>query len=192
MKNLIKIIGAGIACLSLCFTSVSASTYQYVTSEDGVNIRLTASLGDNIIKTVGYRERLTVLEKGKEWSKILCANGSVCYVSSKYLSDIQPSEKKKQGNLIGYFTISHYCPCSICNEGFTGTSLGVPLTPYYTIATDSRVIPLGTKVIIDGHTYLAADRGGAIKGNRIDLCVASHSEAYDKGMRYNVPVYLAN
>ena len=99
-------------------------------------------------------------------------------------------ESQKQVNL-GTFRISHYCPCSICNGAYTGkpTALGTTLTPYRTIAVDPRVIPLGSHVIINGHEYIAEDTGGAIKGQRIDLCVATHSEAKAKGVIYT-DVYL--
>lgn len=64
------------------------------------------------------------------------------------------------------------------------------------VAVDPRVIPLGTKVYVetaDGRfiygTAIAADTGGAIKGNKIDICVASHEEAYRFGRRI-VNVYI--
>ena len=99
-------------------------------------------------------------------------------------------EAQKQVN-IGTFRISHYCPCEICNGAYTEkpTALGTTLTPYRTIAVDPRVIPLGSHVIINGQEYIAEDTGGAIKGQRIDLCVATHSEATAKGVIYT-DVYL--
>lgn len=52
-----------------------------------------------------------------------------------------------------------------------------------TIAVDPSVIPYGTEVVIDGHTYIAEDCGGAIKGNRIDIAVETHEQALQMGLR---------
>jgi 3D (Asp-Asp-Asp) domain-containing protein len=58
------------------------------------------------------------------------------------------------------------------------------------IAVDPRIIPLGTRVYVDGYGYaLAADTGGAIKGNKIDVCFETHDEALRWGMR-NTKVYV--
>lgn len=52
-------------------------------------------------------------------------------------------------------------------------------------AVDPRVIPLGTKLYVEGYGYcIAADTGGAIKGNKIDLCYDTYSEAIRFGRRY--------
>lgn len=103
----------------------------------------------------------------------------------------QPQTGKR---LIGYFTVSHYtidsCGKSPNDPAYGITASGTYATPGRTIATDKNVIPMGTKVIIDGHSYIAEDTGGAIKGNKIDLCVSTIAEAYQKGVRYNVPVYI--
>lgn len=76
-----------------------------------------------------------------------------------------------------------YCPCSKCcgkwANGVTATGLKAG---YGVAAVDPKVIPLGTKLYVEGYGYcIAADTGGAIKGNRIDLCYNSHSAALASG-----------
>ena len=73
-------------------------------------------------------------------------------------------------------------------EGGTGvTYTGVDLRANpdsKVIAVDPTVIPLGTKVYVEGYGYAtAADIGGAIKGNKIDVFIPSQSEAEDWGMK---------
>ncbi|MCD8089744.1 MAG: G5 domain-containing protein [Clostridiales bacterium] len=61
---------------------------------------------------------------------------------------------------------------------------------YGVVAVDPRVIPLGTRLYVEGYGYcIAADTGSAIKGNKIDLCFNSYSEAVNYGRR-NVTVYI--
>jgi uncharacterized protein YabE (DUF348 family) len=61
---------------------------------------------------------------------------------------------------------------------------------YSTIAVDPSVIPLGTKVYVEGYGYaIAQDTGGAIKGNIIDLYFNSMSEVNAWGVKY-VNVYI--
>jgi len=58
------------------------------------------------------------------------------------------------------------------------------------VAVDPKVIPLGTKLYIPGYgEALAADTGGWIKGNRIDLAFESLEECYRYGRR-KIKVYL--
>ena len=56
--------------------------------------------------------------------------------------------------------------------------------PWYTVAVDPNVIPLGSKVYINGREYLADDIGGAIKGNKLDIAVNSREEAFAYGRRW--------
>jgi uncharacterized protein YabE (DUF348 family) len=61
---------------------------------------------------------------------------------------------------------------------------------YGLVAVDPRVIRLGTKLYIEGYGKAeAADIGGAIKGDKIDLCYETHEEAVLYG-RKKVKVYI--
>jgi N-acetylmuramoyl-L-alanine amidase len=52
------------------------------------------------------------------------------------------------------------------------------------IAVDPDVIPLGSKVYIEGYGYARAeDTGGAIKGNRIDIYMQHKEDALNYGVR---------
>jgi len=58
------------------------------------------------------------------------------------------------------------------------------------VAVDPAVIPLGSRLYIPGYGMaLAADTGGAIVGNRIDLCMESRRAAMSFGRR-QVKVYI--
>lgn len=86
---------------------------------------------------------------------------------------------------LGEYKLTAYCACKKCCGKTDGiTASGVKATEGITIAADTTVLPFGTEVIIDGHTYIVQDRGGAIKGNRIDVYFDDHSEALDFGVQY--------
>jgi 3D (Asp-Asp-Asp) domain-containing protein len=69
------------------------------------------------------------------------------------------------------------------------TAMGL-VAQHGVVAVDPGVIPLGTRLYIPGYgEAIAADTGGAIYGNRIDLCMNSYGEAMNFGRRY-VTVYV--
>lgn len=91
-------------------------------------------------------------------------------------------------------TVTHYdCCVECCGKDDGITASGVLATPGVTVAVDPSVIPLGSDVLVDYgdgeiHYYRADDTGGAVKGNHIDLCVATHEEALQLG-RQTATVY---
>lgn len=82
---------------------------------------------------------------------------------------------------------SAYAPGHGCGtRTATGAKAGFGI-----VAVDPKVIPLGTKLYVPGYGYAtAADTGGAIKGNRIDLCFDTVAEARAWGTRSVVVIIL--
>lgn len=82
---------------------------------------------------------------------------------------------------IDTFTITAYCPCMKCCGNTKGiTATGTVATEGRTIGVDPNVIPFGSEVIIDGHSYIAEDTG-SIKGKKIDLFMCNHERALQFG-----------
>lgn len=94
-----------------------------------------------------------------------------------------------KANKIENVKVSHYCCCVKCcgkDDGITYS--GVKAVPGVTVAVDTSIIPLGSDVLVDYgdgviNYYRADDTGSAIKGNKLDLCVSSHQEAINLGVR---------
>lgn len=95
-----------------------------------------------------------------------------------------PSKEETTPKSLGVFKLTAYCACVKCCGKSNGiTASGAKATAGRTVAVDSS-IPFGTRLIIDGHEYVAEDRGGGIKGNRIDVFCSSHAEAIKFGVQY--------
>ena len=86
------------------------------------------------------------------------------------------------------FRVTAYCPCPLCcgihADGVTasGTRADHPL-----VAAPGR-FPFGTLIQIPGYAggrwVRVEDRGGAIKGNRLDVFFPTHAEALRWGVRW--------
>lgn len=88
-----------------------------------------------------------------------------------------------------YMEATAYCPCGVCGTGTGRTATGM-VAARGVVAVDPRVIPLGSRVFVEtvdgSFVYgwaIAADTGGAIRGNKIDLCFNTHQEAINFGRR---------
>ena len=79
-------------------------------------------------------------------------------------------------------TLTAYCPCvKGCGKSDGITASGTQATAGRTVAVDTRLIPYGTEISIDGKTYVAEDCGGKVKGYTIDVFFDSHEEALNFG-----------
>ncbi|WP_019123760.1 3D domain-containing protein [Brevibacillus massiliensis] len=75
--------------------------------------------------------------------------------------------------------------------GITYSGVKVRRDKYSTIAADLRVFPLGTILYIPGYGFgVVADKGGAIRGNKIDLYFETTKDVFSQWGKKTVDVYL--
>ena len=83
--------------------------------------------------------------------------------------------------------VSAYCPCSKCCGDFADgvTANGYVIQPGDKLIAAPAAYAFGTTMTIPGYgTAVVRDRGGAIKGNKIDLLFGSHQEALEWGRQF--------
>lgn len=90
-------------------------------------------------------------------------------------------------NVARTMTVEATAYTAFCNgcSGVTTNGTNLRANPNLkVISVDPSVIPLGTKVWVDGYgEAIAADTGGAIKGNRIDVFISDQAAANNWGQR---------
>ncbi|MFL0584467.1 ubiquitin-like domain-containing protein [Solibacillus silvestris] len=133
-----------------------------------------------------------VKENGKVVSKKLASEKvikkpkiKVVSVGTKVVTaNVSRSSEPSSGKEF-YVTATAYTPnCAGCS-GISAAGLNLRANPdMKVIAVDPKVIPLGTKVWVEGYgNAVAADTGGAIKGNKIDVLVPTTSKAKSWGRK---------
>ncbi|MBE5821897.1 MAG: hypothetical protein E7311_04855 [Clostridiales bacterium] len=172
-------------------------------SKEGTVKTLTA--GKNGVKEITYKVRY---EDDLETSRVEVSNEVTKEVVNKVVeysgttisrggdtAERESTSANESAPVSGYTKVmdmkfTAYCLCKKCtgkspgDKGYGVTASGYKITPgqnQKVIAVDPKVIPLGTKVYVQGvngmsdYGYaIAADTGGAIKGNKIDIYVDQH------------------
>lgn len=127
------------------------------------NVRvLTPAKGAKVIEGTGLRPKLYRLPKRAKVRKIITMEATAYYPG--------PEDTGKW---------------AAWGKTFSGTKAA-----YGVAAVDPKFIRLKTRLYVEGYGYAeATDVGGAIKGNRIDLCFDTYEEAVRFG-RQKVQVYI--
>lgn len=80
---------------------------------------------------------------------------------------------------------------TISDDGWYNKTASGMTTFVGMVAVDPRIIPLGTKIYVEGYGIaIAGDTGGAIKGHIVDLFFNSESECQRFGRQYGLKVYI--
>ena len=93
--------------------------------------------------------------------------------------------------------VTAYCPCAKCCGKYADniTASGHRIQPGDVFVAADKRFPFGTIMIIDGYAdsqpVKVLDRGGAIRGNKLDVFFHKHKEALKWGVRHiNVKVLV--
>lgn len=149
----------------------------------------TDNISNHEFRYIEFKENLNTVEKLNK--RIKTNDITVKNTNNSSTTDSNTTTTNENINQ-GY--ISNFIMESTAYTGDTITATGtVPVRDaggISTIAVDPSIIPLGSLLYVDGYGYaIAADTGGVIQGNIIDLYLNSYEECMNWG-RQNVSVYL--
>lgn len=141
------------------------------------------------------------LENGKEIDKKVIEENVLKESKNKVVA-VGTKEKPKSsssssgsssgnGKVLTMVATAYGPNCKGCS-GYSATGMNLKKNPTpKVVAVDPSVIPLGTRVWVEGYgEAIAADTGGAIKGNRIDVLVPSEAYARSNWGKRTVKVKI--
>lgn len=167
-------------------SSAAANTYTVKSGDTLYKISKTHKVSVSNIKS--WNNLKSDIIKPKQKLKV---SGAAVKTAAK--AKAKTPSRSTSGNVVKEFTVSasaYTASCKGCS-GITRTGLNLKKNPgLKVIAVDPKVIKLGTKVHVEGYGYaVAGDIGSAIKGNKIDVFMPSHSNALKWG-RKNVKIKI--
>lgn len=218
-----KAIALAFVVIAICTVGFEISQVKRKLEEQDNEIKLTLrdfSMKQEFKKmTNQYKDFRVEVEKKiaeAETSRKVIVPSAVTYVEEKKSNEtpqVQPAvnpisynkDVPTEYSSVHEMKATAYCLCKKCcgkspsdpHYGETSSGLKIiPGTGMKVIAVDPKVIPLGSKVYVEGlngagdYGYaIAADRGSAIKNNKIDLYMDTHELALKWG-RKSVRVYV--
>lgn len=132
--------------------------------------------------------------KSEKVEKVDLEEDTVVIEKSQVFDYFKVCNEQEKSEDITYieFKVTAYCSCEKCcgvwannrPEGKVYGAAGKELIAGYSVAVDRDLYEFGTKFVDkDGNEYEAADVGGAVKGNHLDLYMSDHQEALNWGVK---------
>ena len=112
-------------------------------------------------------------------------------IEMELLQDAPPAPAAKKAKTLR-MEVTAYCPCTRCcgpaAHGVTASGLPVSHNGGEFVAADTDLLQFGTRLRIPGYADArpveVIDRGGAIKGHKLDVYFPTHEEALEWGRRW--------
>ena len=176
IRNLLSFVGVFVLSLILFVAPADAATH-------------TVQKGDTLY-SIAKKYDLTV-DKLKSLNNLKTNNIKVKQVLNVSVDGAttkkEEKSEKKEPTVVKTFKVTATAFTANCKgcSGVTSTGFNLKKNPNAKIiAVDPKVIPLGTKVWVEGYgEAIAADKGGSIKGNKIDVFMPTTKKAYSWGRR---------
>ena len=141
-----------------------------------------------------------ILNEGRKWLRYTASSWNQRYVcainndGSRYVDYPPNLPMIGEKNVDSGWTLTAYCSCSQCcgkSDGITASGYQLKSSDHLRICAAPKNIPFNTVINISGRwngTVVVKDRGGAIKGKRLDIFCKSHQEANQFGRKPNCTI----
>lgn len=178
-KNLKKLI--------LTFSTLLIITFGLSNGAFAASNTYTVKKGDSLYKiSKKYKVSITQL---KQWNHLstntIHINQKLNVAAPVKASAVKTKKATAKSKTVKELTVTataYTISCKGC-RGITATGINLKKHPNSkVISVDPRVIPLGSKVYVEGYGYaIAADKGSSVKGNKIDVFYPTLKQCYKWG-----------
>lgn len=166
-------------------------TYEVV-KENGTEVKRELK-GEKIIKepkkqvvAVGTKTVVASISRGADTKAAAPAPKQAAAATQETTKTAAPAQSSEPASGREFYVsaTAYTASCAGCS-GITATGINLNANPHLkVIAVDPSVIPLGSKVWVEGYGHaIAGDTGGAINGNKIDIFMADRSAALAFGRK---------
>lgn len=161
----------------------SHKIYNYTGSEEQ-NVKLLGILRGSSYVPQTYSKPVNNVQPKQPVNNAQPKQSAKTYQAKQPVKNVQPKQPVTQGRNLTVTATAYTAYCAGCS-GKTATGQNLRANPNQkVIAVDPRVIPLGSRVYVEGYgEALAGDTGGGIKGNHIDVFIPSKQAAANWGVR---------